>query len=112
PPSVSITAPMDGSQSDLGVVDLQGTASDDRGPLGKGTLVLNGAAAVDVSVTNGAFATQLQLAPGPNSIIVNAVDAAGNTQSATASVTFNAGVKGFVFDGMDMSARIPGATAE
>jgi hypothetical protein len=112
PPSVSIAAPADGTESDLGVVDLQGTASDDRGPISSVKLVLNAAAAVDVPVTNGAFDTQLQLVPGPNSIIVNATDAAGNTQSATATVTFNAGVKGFVFAGMDMSARLPGATAE
>ena len=75
-------------------------------------LSLNGGAATDVPVSGGAFSVQVQLAPGLNSLEVKATDAAGNAASAISTATFNAGVKGFVFAGMDETARLGGAVAE
>jgi hypothetical protein len=112
PPVVAISSPMDNAQLDLGVIEVQGTASDDRGPIASVKLSLNGGAATDVPVTNGAFSVQVQLKPGSNSIEAKATDAAGNSASAIAHATFNAGVKGFVFAGTDQTARLAGAVAE
>jgi hypothetical protein len=112
PPTVAITFPANNAQLELASLDVNGTASDDRGPIASVKLSLNGGVPTDIPVMNGAFDAQVQLNPGPNSIKVTATDAAGNTASATSTATFNAGLKGFVFIGMDQTARLSGATCE
>ncbi len=111
-PVVAIAFPMNNAQLDLAVLDLKGTASDDRGAVSTVKLSLNGGAPTDVPVAGGAFTVQVKLKPGTNSIKVTATDAAGNTGSAESTATFKAGVAGFVYAGEDEAARIAGATVE
>lgn len=111
-PVVAISFPSNAAQLDLAVLDLKGTASDDRGALASVKLSLNGGAAADVPVTGGAFTVQVKLKPGTNTLRVSAVDAAGNTGTAESTATFNAGVAGFVYAEDDETARIAGATLE
>ncbi|MBL8956292.1 MAG: N-acetylmuramoyl-L-alanine amidase [Myxococcaceae bacterium] len=111
-PVVAITFPMTAAQLDLAVFDVQGTASDDRGPLTTVKLSLNGAAAVDVPVAGGVFTAPVKLKPGTNTLKVTATDAAGNAASAESTATFNAGVAGFVYAEDNEAMRIAGATVE
>jgi hypothetical protein len=111
-PRVSITFPTNEAALDLGHVQLTGTASDDRGAISTVKVSLNAGAPSDVAVSNGGFSVELQLAPGTNSITVTAVDAANNPGTATTSVTFNAGVAGFVHLAGDEATRIDGASVE
>lgn len=111
-PLVAITFPTNNAQLDLAVFDLKGTASDDRAAMPSVKLSLNGGAAADVPVANGAFSVQVKLKPGTNELKVTATDAAGNSASATSTATFNAGVAGFIYSGEDEAARVAGATAE
>lgn len=111
-PQVAITFPSNEAALDLGRIELRGTASDDRGAVAEVKVSLNGGAQVTAPVTSGAFAVEVQLRPGTNSITVSATDAAGNTGMATTSATFNAGVAGFVHLQSDETQRIDGATVE
>jgi hypothetical protein len=111
-PEVSITFPTNEAALDLGRIDLRGTASDDRGAVASVKVSLNGGAQSDVTVTGGAFSIEVQLAPGTNSITVSAVDAAGNTGSATTTATYHAGVAGFVHLAGDEATRIDAASVE
>lgn len=111
-PVVAIAFPSKDAQLDLAVLDLRGTASDDRGAIASVKLALNGGAATDVPVTNGAFTVQVKLKPGTNTIRVSATDAAGNVGTTESSATFNAGVAGFVYTQDNEEARVAGATVE
>ena len=111
-PQLAISFPANMAALDLGRIELRGTASDDRGAVPTVKVALNGGAASDVPVTSGAFAVELQLSPGTNSIEVSATDAANNTGRVTHTAVFNAGVAGFVhLTGMD-ATRIEGASVE
>lgn len=98
-PQVAISFPSNEATLDVGMVELKGTASDDRGAVGNVQVSLNGGAAVDVPVTSGAFKVDMLLSPGSNTIAVTAKDAAGNTGRAQAVATFVAGVSGTVATG-------------
>jgi N-acetyl-anhydromuramyl-L-alanine amidase AmpD len=98
PPTVAISAPLANASLTVGMVDLRGTASDDRGAVSSVTVSLNGDAGRVVPVVNGAFATQVLLGPGANTVTVSAVDTANNAASAQVSATFLAGVVGTVVD--------------
>lgn len=111
-PQVSITFPTNEAALDLGRVEVKGTASDDRGAIASVKVSLNGGAETDVAVTSGAFAIEVLLQPGTNTIVVSAVDAAGNPGSATTRATFNAGVAGFVHVAGDQTSRLEGASVE
>lgn len=111
-PQVAIVFPSNEAALDLGRIDLRGTASDDRGAIGAVKVSRNGGAESDVTVTNGAFTVELLLAPGTNTLTVKATDAAGNTGTATARATFNAGVAGFVHLQGEAATRLEGATVE
>lgn len=112
PPVVAIVAPVDGSSLDLAVVQLKGTASDNAGALTTVKVSLNGGAQTDVVVTNGQFSLDVQLEPGTNALTVKATDAAGNTATASATASFNAGVGGFVHVQGDEGARVSGAAVQ
>lgn len=111
-PQVAITFPTNEAALDLGRIELRGTASDDRGAVASVKLSLNGGAETDVPVTSGAFAIEIQLKPGTNTISVSAVDAAGNRGATSTQATFNAGVAGFVHLAGDEATRIDAATVE
>lgn len=108
-PQVAITFPANDSTLDIGMVELRGTASDDRGAVAKVQVSLNAGAAVDVPVTAGAFKVDMLLSPGRNTVKVTAKDAAGNTGAAQSTATFAAGVSGVVRDA-ESEAAIAGAT--
>jgi len=112
PPVVSIAFPMNAAQLDLAVLDVRGTASDDRGAVANVKLSLNGGAPADVAVTGGTFTVQVKLKPGTNTLKVTATDAAGNSASAESTATFNAGVAGFVYAEDNETARVAGAELE
>ncbi len=80
PPSVVITSPASGATVSVPTVTVTGTTEPGT------TLVVNGYA-VDVSGT-GAFSMRLALATGANLIMATATDSAGNTASASVSVTY------------------------
>lgn len=109
-PQVAISFPQKDASLDIAVLTLTGTASDNATTLSEVTLQINGGTPAQVPVSSGAFSQQIKLAPGANTILVKATDGAGNVGQDTATVTFNAGLSGFVFQSGDESARIPDAT--
>ncbi len=111
-PQVAISFPTNEAALDLGRIQLQGTASDDRGAVASVKVSLNGGAETDVAVTSGAFSVEILLKAGTNTISVSAVDAAGNRGSTSTMATFNAGVAGFVHLAGDEATRIDAATVE
>ncbi|MBE2249217.1 MAG: carboxypeptidase regulatory-like domain-containing protein [Myxococcus sp.] len=111
-PEVMVDSPVSGAMLGLAVVQVQGTASDDRGPVNEVRVALNAGAERAVPVTNGAFSVELKLKPGTNTVVVKARDAANNEGSATATATFLAGVTGLVTKEGDGALPIEGATVE
>ncbi len=109
-PTLTISAPTSGASLDLAAVQLAGTATDNAGAVSSVKVTLNSDQPIDVPVTSGAFALDLMLAPGANSLTVTARDGAGNTGTATATVTFRAGVAGYVYALGDQAVRIAGAS--
>ncbi|MEW5742998.1 MAG: N-acetylmuramoyl-L-alanine amidase [Myxococcota bacterium] len=107
-PTVAISFPANDATLTVGAVELKGTASDDRGAVNNVQVSLNGGAAVDVPVSGGAFAIDMLLRPGSNTVVVTAKDAAGNTGRAQAVATFKAGVRGVVSSG-EPAAPVAGA---
>jgi hypothetical protein len=97
---------------DVAVVQVQGTASDDRGAVAQVRVALNGGAEQVVPVTAGGFTVELKLAPGTNTLVVKARDAANNEGSATVMALFLAGVVGTVTKAGDGAVAIEGATVE
>lgn len=93
-PDVEITAPAEGASVDLAAITVTGTGSDDRGTLSTLTVALN--AGAPTALTAGAFAVELKLAAGLNTIAVEASDPAGNKTRVERKVTFRTGVKGVV----------------
>lgn len=107
-PQVAISFPSNEATLEVGMVELKGTASDDRGAVAQVQVALNGGAAVDVPVTSGAFKVDMLLAPGSNTVVVTAKDAVGNTGRAQAVATFLAGVSGVVATG-EAASPVAGA---
>ncbi|MBI5491246.1 MAG: hypothetical protein HY905_28200 [Deltaproteobacteria bacterium] len=87
-PVVTITEPADGATVVEPWVLVRGTASDDTGVT---TVLVNG---MYVGVAGDEFSAWVNLVPGPNTIYVIAYDAAGNSGSASVSVTYEADVEG------------------
>lgn len=111
-PTITISTPVAAATLDLGVVDVKGTATDDRVALSTVSVTVNGGTGIDAPVTAGAYSAQVKLAPGRNDLKVTGKDAAGNTGSAMVTVTFNAGVKGRLFIAPDMAKPLAGAAVE
>ena len=81
PPGVTFTSPPDGSVTAETSVLVTGTVTD-ASPITSFTL--NGQT---VALTNGAFSTTVSLAVGANPLTASATDAAGNTGSASITVS-------------------------
>lgn len=96
PPQVAISFPQAGATLDTSALRLTGTASDDRGALSEVAISLNGGAVTSVPVSAGAFAIDVKLAAGENTVLVTARDAAGLEGRAERSVRFAAGLSGQV----------------
>ena len=110
PPQLAIAFPADKAQLELGVLNLEGTASDDRGPLAAVQLSLNGGAAVEVPVTGGKFSVEVHLAPGDNVFKLSAKDAAGNAGATSSTATFHAGVGGAIGVDGEPAAKVGAAS--
>jgi hypothetical protein len=86
PPVVTVTAPVDGLYTNLVQVTVIGTVNEEVA-----SVTINGVAA-SVSLASPAkstFTGTLTLTEGTNSIVVTAVDKAGNSASTTAAVTLD-----------------------
>ncbi|WP_291983732.1 Ig-like domain-containing protein [Luteitalea sp.] len=84
PPVVAITSPANGAVVRGPLVAVAGTASDAGGSV---TVIVNGEPVV---VSGGAFSTTVPSPQGPLTITVVASDSAGNSATATATVTVDA----------------------
>jgi len=82
PPRITITAPLNGSLTNMPQIQVGGTVDD-----AEATLTVGGA---PVSVINKAFSVGYLLTDGENSIPVKAVDKAGNEGVASVQVTLDA----------------------
>jgi hypothetical protein len=82
-PSVTITAPANGSTSTTSPVTVTGTATDN---VGVTSLTINGVAVTPAA--DGSFSTPVALTKGANTITAIAKDGAGNTSQAQTNVTF------------------------
>ena len=89
-PVVTITEPVDGANVSTSTVRVRGSVSGD--PV---SATINGAI---LTLTNGAFDTEVALEMGVNQITVMALDAAGNAGSASVDVTRGGGTLGIILN--------------
>ncbi len=111
-PEVMVNSPSVGAMLDVATVQVQGTASDDRGAVSEVRVSLNAGAEQVVPVASGAFSVELKLKAGTNTLVVKARDAANNEGSATVTASFLAGVTGLVTKAGDGAVALAGATVE
>lgn len=81
PPRLVLESPSDGQSTNQGAVRVAGEVTDDQS---LAELVIQGQT---VPVAGGRFEASVPLASGPNSILVRAVDRAGNETAATVEVS-------------------------
>jgi N-acetyl-anhydromuramyl-L-alanine amidase AmpD len=110
PPDITVRGPVDGSSTEVAAVTVAGTATDDRGAVAEVQVTVNGGAPVTAPVTSGLFSVPTKLSPGANTVRVTAKDVAGNVGEVTVTVTFRAGLSGFIYQTGDEAARVGGAT--
>lgn len=92
PPTLSVTAPTDGTVTNSSAVTVTGTTNDATSSPVSVTVKLNSGAAETVTVnTDGSFSKALTLATGVNTITVVATDSAGKTTTITRTVTLDTG---------------------
>jgi RHS repeat-associated protein len=84
PPTISITSPANGAMFTTSSAAVTGSVSDALS--GVSAVTCDGAPA---TVQSGAFSCSVTLNPGSNTITAQATDVAGNSSSATESVTFS-----------------------
>ncbi|MEW6684279.1 MAG: Ig-like domain-containing protein [Nitrospirota bacterium] len=84
PPEVTIATPGEGSAVSTPSVTVAGTITDLHP--GSATVAVNGGAPVALPQDSGSYSTSVTLEDGPNTIRVDAIDAAGNVGSLTRSV--------------------------
>ncbi len=86
PPTVTISSPVSGSTVNTATVTVSGTATD---AVGVTSLTVNGAPVTITSGTSISYSTTVTLVSGLNTITVVAKDAAGNSGTATATITLD-----------------------
>ncbi|MDY7230010.1 RCC1 domain-containing protein [Hyalangium rubrum] len=84
PPKVQVLSPAAGQSVTVRRVRVEGTATGDM-KLASFTWALNGASPQPLSATPGAFAFEVTPRPGPNTLILHAVDVLGNETEQTRS---------------------------
>lgn len=90
PPTLSVTAPVNGLVTNNSAVTVTGTTNDATSSPVKVTVKLNSGAAEAVTVgTDGSFSKALTLAAGSNTITVVATDSAGKSTTVTRTVTLD-----------------------
>jgi hypothetical protein len=86
PPTLTVTAPVDGSTVNTATVKVKGTATDNVGV--RIVAVNDMPLKEEALLPDGSFATEVQLDEGANTIVVKAFDAAGNVATKTIKVTY------------------------
>jgi hypothetical protein len=82
-PTVTMTSPANGTTVNTSTVNVQGTALDN---VGVASLVVNGTPVTPAA--DGSYSVPVSLAAGANALTATAKDAAGNTATASGSVTY------------------------
>lgn len=95
-PDLTLTSPALSSTSDVALITLNGTVSDAMGGAVTLTLAEGQGEAKGVMLASGAFAQQVTLKAGMNTLVLRATDAAGNVTTLTAMARFRAGLEGEV----------------
>lgn len=92
PPTLSVTAPTEGTVTNDAAVTVTGTTNDATSSPVTVTVKLNSGTAEEVTVnSDGSFSKALTLASGVNTITVVAADSAGKTTTVTRTVTLDTG---------------------
>lgn len=92
PPTLSVTAPVDGTITNSSAVTVAGTTNDSTSSPVTVTVKLNSGTAEEVTVnSDGSFSKSLTLASGVNTITVVAKDSAGKATTVTRTVTLDTG---------------------
>ena len=90
PPTLSVTAPVNGLVTNNSAVTVTGTTNDATSSPVKVTIKLNSGAAEAVTVgADGSFSKALTLVAGSNTIVVVATDSAGKSTTVTRTVTLD-----------------------
>lgn len=93
PPTLNVTAPIEGFITNTASLTLTGTTNDSTSSPVTIRVSLNGADQGSVTVaTNGSFSKALTLKNGSNTITVTATDTAGKTSTVTRNVTLDTSV--------------------
>lgn len=93
PPTLNITAPVDGLVTATAALTVAGTTNDATSSPVTLSVLLNGADQGAVTVgSNGAFSKSVTLTEGANTLVIKAVDAAGQETSVTRTVTLDTSV--------------------
>jgi hypothetical protein len=95
-PEISLSFASDGNRVLNSVLQLSGTASDNRTAIGSVQISLNGAAVQTVPVTSNTFSTELMLKAGDNTLVVSAIDGAGLEGRIERTILFATGFSGAV----------------
>ena len=90
PPTLNLTAPVEGTISNVSKVTVSGTTNDATSSTVTVKITVNGTDQGSVTVaTNGSFSKEVTLAEGSNSIVVTATDAAGKVSTVTRTVSLD-----------------------
>lgn len=93
PPTLNITAPVDGLVTATAALTVAGTTNDATSSPVTLSVLLNGVDQGAVTVgSNGAFSKSVTLTEGSNTLVIKAVDAAGQETSVTRTVTLDTSV--------------------
>lgn len=93
PPTLNITAPVEGTITNKSTVQVEGTTNDATSSPVTLKVSVNGAAAKAITVNpDGSFSTSVTLSEGANTIQVTATDAAGKTTTISRTVTLDTSI--------------------
>ena len=86
-PKISIETPISGETVDSGNVTITGSVSDDAG-ISQLQYSLNGSTPIDLPSVNSPFSFSMVVPVGTHTVVVTATNTAGQSATATTSVTF------------------------
>lgn len=86
PPALNITAPQNALITKQASLTVTGTTNDATSSPVTVTITLNGTSVGNVDITSGAFAKEVALVEGVNTIVIKATDSAGLTSTVTRTV--------------------------
>ena len=93
PPTLNLTAPVDGLSINANKITVSGTTNDATSSSVTVKITVNGTDQGSVTVaTNGSFSKEITLVEGSNSVVVTATDAAGKASVVSRTVTLDTSV--------------------